>query len=88
MLNRFIGIRAVVTLERAFQWSDGGRTQTKTNEWVNGEEIQTRTVEKFLEKFDYKWGGEIKEIERDARSKERAFYMEYNFSMFSIFKSI
>ena len=59
---------------KVFQWSDRSRSQIKTDDRVSGEEIETRTVEKYLEKFDYKWGNERKEIERDARSKERFFF--------------
>lgn len=88
MLITFIVIKAIITLERVFQWNYGRRTQIKRKKMNElSEEIETRTVEKYLEKFDYKWGGERKEIERDARSKERVYFKIWNFRMFNIFKS-
>lgn len=51
--------------------------------------MQTRTAEKYLETFDYEWGGERKEIKIRDRSKEWVFFynMEDNFHMFTILKA-
>lgn len=44
------------------------------NKRVGGEEMETRTTEKYLEKFDYEWECERKEIKKYNRSREMVFF--------------
>lgn len=56
----------------------GAETKLKQiNKWASGEEMEARTTEKYLEKFDYEWGGERKEIKRYNRLREMGFFFLY-----------